>query len=341
MIATRLCFSSIDDCLGPGHERYFAQGYRRVQHHVSAVELRLDPSAPMATANATARLSFPDDWSVKGADRARTPHLTSIDCVVLSVRLIEALLGGALGLGPGRLRRAQLRKITVRAGTKPIEEVDDVPLTGELLIPGGGRESLLEADVECRIGTMRVSAVVELPVGAAPTPPQADTDEAACAAYYFREIYKAQDRSIDNVVLETASGSAAATVTVRGPSATDGFSSACLPGFTLIDGMLVLAQLSQALLYELDGMTRASSDNLWMRRLMIESAVAAPSDLTKLDGLRVGTSLTKTTIVQVNGERWRTSDWAAEILGTRYTYGLAHKTDPPLAEHTSRHSRGE
>jgi len=84
-------YSTIDDCLGPGQERFFAHGYRRVQHGLGPLALERNADTGEVTAVGSAMLSFPDDWSVKGDDRVRRPHLTSVDAVVMAVETVPTL----------------------------------------------------------------------------------------------------------------------------------------------------------------------------------------------------------------------------------------------------------
>lgn len=148
-----------------------------------------------------------------------------------------------------------------------------MPLSATTSVPDSDpREPSRRALVDCRIGTMRVAATVDLPNAVSPRDVLLPGEDVSGErARYFGDVYKTQERRISDVVLDATSGSASARVAVLGDCATTGFSSVYRPTLSIIDGMLVLAQLSQALLYDIDGLTRANSDNLWMRRFTIDT----------------------------------------------------------------------
>jgi hypothetical protein len=105
------------------------------------------------------------------------------------------------------------------------------------------------------------------------------------------------------------------------PQTYSGIESWYAPTLSLIDAIAVSAQLSQALLYELDGVSRGDTSTLWMRRFSAQrktpyQPIETPSICT------LGTKSSR--LREMGGAKWRMADLKARISGIEGSFSIAH-----------------
>ncbi|MEU3064346.1 AvrD family protein [Streptomyces subrutilus] len=325
-----LHFDNVSDYLGAPERRFFGEGYKRARHRPAALTSGRDAATGAApTVTGTAAVTYPADWSRKGAVDQK-PHLSTIDVLLLGVQLTEALLAGHRGLTDEDFRGSWLRRVRIKAGAVPVEDdLDAVPvaasLTGERPSPDAGRTVSL---VDAVVGALTVRVELDHPdVRRAPAP----APDAGRADRPFGAAHRQRRQSVEDVRVAPARcrATAAVRLTAWDAAATPGSGTegGHQPSAGLIDAFVVALQLGQVLLYELDGVSRADSDTLWMRSTLLEASSphrppAAP------DGgphpvaaeLRDATRLTTR-----RGETWRRADIAAELAGVSVVCSVAHR----------------
>jgi Pseudomonas avirulence D protein (AvrD) len=250
-------FEPIERVLGPARSRYFGAGYRGVRYRVNP-----DPAAHRGAASAI--VDYPELWSVDGSGRARSPHLSSVDAVVLPLMLVEATsTQDELEI----LRQLFVASIDLRAGTEPWPRLDDVPLEVTTARMGNGLR------VQGRVGNIRVS--IDLTLGSAPPHPSGD-------ASVYGGLF--QTTSCETSVGAMAEhGRLDSRHRVRyavEPRYASGVEADWWPGLTMIDCLVALGQLSQALVFATAGVSRAAAGTLWMRTMRIRRTIPAfePTD---------------------------------------------------------------
>nr|WP_260630617.1 AvrD family protein [Pseudomonas syringae]UVN18023.1 hypothetical protein pPsy0479b_00065 [Pseudomonas syringae] len=88
-----------------------------------------------------------------------------------------------------------------------------------------------------------------------------------------------------------------------------------------VDSLVSHAQIAQALLYKLDGLTRGESNTLWMRNLnIIAENPAKRRAATRL----LATELKRANILSVKGENWRVAEVAGHMNGITFSSSVAH-----------------
>ncbi|GAA3837902.1 AvrD family protein [Saccharothrix violaceirubra] len=322
MNVRKLRFATIDDHLGPSAGRFFGSGFTRVSHRVG--DLVVDHDRESVTARAA--LHYPADWSTKSTSRSLTPHLSTIDAAVLSVLLGEAYLTRAFGLGAEARRTMWLRAFSVKAGVKPQEQLADFGISAAYrgtAVGHGGAVSTLE----CRLGGLRTRIEIvhdpgeSLPGAGREVLP--DDFLGDPARRYFGDGFRARRQEVVDVELDPDAAEASALVRITGDhDFPDGFGGDHQPSVSIVDGMVVLAQLAQSLLYRLDDIERGDSNTLWMRQV----DVSTTSPHRPLGGeFGTTTSITRNRLLDFDGGRWRTTDWSAEFQGMHYAYRLAHR----------------
>ncbi|MFK0007491.1 AvrD family protein [Paenarthrobacter sp. NPDC090520] len=306
-----LVLNNVDDYLGPKSTRFFGSGYRQTTPALRGLSIRHTVDGyTFMEARGSVRVG--DHWSVKGTT-AQEPHLGTTDAIVLALEAAEALL--ASRYSPSILPAVYVRKLTLVAGTTPIEDIlDDFPVTATS--NGQSDDGIILINVE--MASMKAVLELHHPLCVASKAnlrtenPDALVGDAARRVY--GDIYKSRDTDILDVTLDVAvpSGSATALVT-EAPNVRSepiGLEGAYQPGLSLMEAFVTTLQLGQVLLYELDGVTRAQSNTLWMRRTVI-TASAPPSSI--LDGLPLNVQLRRPRVLPLNGSNWRCADIEGRI----------------------------
>lgn len=344
----RLAYRSIDDCLGPAHGRFFGTGYRRARYRIRDVTVVPPDLSESPGVTASVSVAYPPDWSRKGGGANLTPHLSTIDTLLLAAQLGEAYLAGALGLDEERRRRARLRQVILNAGTAPQEELSDIPAR---VVPVGcepvtDRGAVLTT-FDCRIGLMRARCQVEhastRPGDQGTTVTRYDGLAALLAPAeqrYYGEAFRHRQVEITGVGVDTVDGTAAATVRIRtdgGVSADAGLDGVYQPTPSMVEAFVTGLQLVQALMYAIDDIPRECSDTLWMRSTVLRSApVPVP-----LDGpMPARFSCPGRRLLTLGGETWRNVDVAGDIGGVSLRSSVAHRLPArPVADRVHHYAK--
>ncbi|MGW1978219.1 AvrD family protein [Streptomyces sp. NPDC001889] len=333
MNGNNLFYGSLDSCLGPGTTRFFGSGYKRVVQNLSAI-ISDGSAEPGALITARGTLTYPRDWSRKSGAGELRPHLSSIDALVLAATLAEVQVNRAFGLTAGEARRTWLRQADVRAGSSPHEDLDDFPVEGRLLSVDGptGARSARSSTFDCRIGGLRVRVTLAHEAGSGRvTGPAAYTDTASAlgppGARHYGEGYKNRDQHADRVHVDLDRNRVRGRQRVVAPGETDGENlgaeTAYGPSVSLIDALVGVAQLAQVLLYAQDGLSRGSSNTLWMRRFVIRTEnPARPLGRSFTPTVHIA----KSRLIDLAGESWRAAELAVDdFSGIRGQCSLAHR----------------
>lgn len=324
---TRLAYRHIDDYLGPGETRFFSHGYRRATYDVR--EIRIVP-VPIEGAHITAAVSvaYPTDWSRKKTGVDLRPHLSTIDMLVLGVEFADMYLTHAYGLDGTARACAWLRRVTLTAGMKPQEELEDMPASACLRETVSRPDGRSASTFDCQVGAMRARYEIEHATG--PRNNRAAHYAAAhdllgpAAGRYYGDGFKSGRHTVEDVDVDIAALVAEATATVV-PSAegvTKGIDGAYQPSVSVIDCFVVNLQLAQTLMYELDSVNRANSNTLWMLRTVLE---AERADRPCHSPLRARMEMTGKHLLPLRGGHWRNAEFAGCLGGVGMRCSFAHE----------------
>ena len=318
-------YESIDDVLGEASTRFFGTGFKHVVQRLGAA--RIDVANARATCTADVR--YPPSWSKKtGGELA--PHLSSIDGLVIAVQLAEAFIRVAHALDDDAIAQSWLRGCTLRAGTAPTLDLGMVPASLAFVRREVSADALHGglSHFNVQVGTMVIQLVLDHP-----TPltrderVQIDDLEALlgpASGRYFGDAYRNTSIRARPLELEAAQLRARATVHIdyddpsRAPRA--GLAGAHAPFLSPIDAMVSVAQLAQAVMYDHDRITRAVSNNLWMRKIAI--SVPRPQFVARFP---VETWITKSVIVPARDRRWRSASFGLKFPALQAEYSVAHE----------------
>ncbi|MFC4606535.1 AvrD family protein [Streptomyces maoxianensis] len=325
---------SIDDYLGPRDQRFFGEGFKRGVHQVGEIVVGYD-DAGTGHVRGRASVSYPADWSRKG-DTDQRPHLSTIDVLVLGVQLSEVYLAHSRGLGEQQRAGAWLRRAWIKAGSSPVEDdlqgFDIEAVLAEVRPSPDGPDRLVSV-LDSRIGTLTIRTEIDHPVGTPVTTAgrysSLDALLGDSAQRPFGSAYKNRRQIIEDVEVvlgdELQDTRAGVRFDIRSdvPVAGQGIEGLHQPSVSMIDSFVVGLQLGQVMLYELDGVSRAESNTLWMRQTVLE----ADSPLRPLDRCTETSAHLADSIVlnTSKGESWRRADIVGELGGVRLRCSVAHQ----------------
>lgn len=301
-------FSTVDEILGPSENRFFSSGYRCSEHKVSNLAFP-ELGENNCCLEATVSLFYPPNWSVKNVGMDVTPHLSTIDMLVLAMQMVETHLSFHFGLSMDDLDTNPVNELAIHAGTKPQENLNDIPVSLMLrrCEEKADDSSKKVSTYECRVGLMRAVCQIEH------TFYRKDNnkieinslDNINIKKRYYGLGYKEQKHILSAVYLDMANLTADAQVEFI-------FSKEEAQVITpekvsYIDVFVTCAQLAQVLLYSLDGLSRSETSTLWMIRANFSEDAGEIKNHDK-----VKTLISTSQIIELNGKQWRN----AEVLGT-------------------------
>ncbi|MEU2252775.1 AvrD family protein [Nocardia xishanensis] len=322
-------FSSYDEPLGPRSDRYFGEGYKKVSPELTDLQIRR--STQVGTKySGTARLSYPAAWSTK-KHRELVPHVSSVDTVMLAASLCDAAITHARDLGPAESSRMWVRQAAVRAGAAPHEDLDNIPVEAEITTVTADDAEELETAFKFRVGNLTGTLTMVHPVGSG-TLDLPGVDHVAQLSdiygpaphYYLNGVKDHTLTATDLTVDESASRiNSKQRVNAGVEGGYVGAESAYWDSVSPIDAIVGAAQLSQILLYQMDGLDRSSSNTLWMRKLEFVTEGPRRPSSEPFDGT---VEIRRTSTIDRGGQRWRSADLLIkEFQGVTGFCLLAHQ----------------
>ena len=248
--------------------RFFGDGYRRVDYTTGDIEIV--PGLHETNLHTLVSLIYPIDWSRKGDQIDLKPHLSSIDTLLLGVQSSVMYIAHIYGLVQDIWKNVTVRKVLLRAGPAPQEDLVDIPLSLKWLetsvVPGEGNKFVSICD--CQIGLMFIRCVIEHPlVKMMMTPlscPSFDSILGSASTRYYGEGFKHWHHSITDIHIDMETLDATAKVSIASTDARDGGDELSTHPISMLDCFLVTLQLAQVMMYELDSVERQNSNTLWM-----------------------------------------------------------------------------
>lgn len=296
--------ASVDVFLGPAEKRFFGHGYRRVRYKLGMPAFAAHDAGEAIQFRAS--ILCPTDWSAK-ADGDQRPHLSTIDALVLGQWAAETAALMILGLTPEAVEACAVESITIRAGKTPIEDLADIEVTAVAV-----RSDDHSSAWTITVGNMRLSYQLRQHV------PRLDGPAARGAGV--------APGGLTDVAVDAATHSCRATLTAGTPVdllPESRLGRGLTGGPSLVDAFVATLQLGQVLLYELDSMSRAQSNTLWMRQttLTVDADAAGSAD----ESVAVAVHLDRIQRLELGGAHWRTADVVGAIAGMTVRCAVAHQ----------------
>lgn len=313
---------SFDDVLGPGSLRYLAEGYARVDRGFSDGYLDIDTGR--LSASATGFAVYPADWSVKAATRAQSPHLSSIDGIVLAQRLVESSLSELSALAGVASGCSWTYEVDLRAGVGPHQDVGRIPMHCEIT----GSPERGDVLARCRIGPIRVRLGIRLADNhplfeAIRSKPRRIplADEPALHLPETTWSTRLEPMSLSSSTL----GARHAGKSVPGLSTADGVRRLDPGSVSFVDLLRLSAQQAQALIYARDGATRQTAESFWMRKARFTATSPIRALPTSFD---MQLAVVKEARLARGGRPWRLFDVVAHGVPSMHaSASLAYEGD--------------
>jgi hypothetical protein len=318
-------YRSVDDVLGDAGVRFFGNGYRQVYQRV--LDVRID--TPSRSATAVAEVIYPNSWSTK-QERELTPHLSSIDSFVIAAQIVEAYVREAYGVDDVTSRRCWLRHCTIRSGPAPTLELNVIPVHMLLTKTAPDATTICGylSEFKLKVGTISVDLELDHPVFVERQVRTIFSDVDACLGAQQRRYYgcgyKATSIGVSDLVLNRPADRAHAQFSLgfAANSSPAGLSGSYFPFISIVDALVGTAQLTQAVLYRQDNLTRASSGNMWMRRI----SVNVPRPMEPAPSFDVETWIHQANVVPIGDQRWRTAKFKVKYPSLEAgEYSVAHQ----------------
>lgn len=337
---TTLFYNSIEDYLGSGEQRFFGKGYRRSDHRIRDITVTSEDESN-ACVQGTATVAYPHDWSTKGDQVDLRPHLSSIDTLVIGAQLSEMYLAHAYGFDGNMRKDMRLRKVTLRAGSTPQEDLIDIALVAKLRStkPVVNAEGRCVSTIDCQLGQMRARCEIEhqiaQPVNTTGTYRSVEDILGSPIARYYGEGFKARKQKIEDVRVDMETLQADAHVHIEAipgiDSGTEGINSRYQPSVSMIDCFVVILQMAQVMMYELDAIRRQNSNTLWMIQTVLEEVVPPHIETGTQDVLSVHaqSSIRSKHLLSLRGSAWRNLDIVGHCGGITMKTSIAHALPEP------------
>lgn len=265
----------VEQWLGPAEGRYFAAGYRRVGYRLSSLSGIGDGVA------FTAQAEYPVDWSLSDTGAPRSPHLSSVDAITLTVLAARELSRTSPDQG-----HAWVRGITLRAGPAPWTDLACIPVRIAADDPRDGRT------MNATVGNIRTQVAFGSGVEAT----------LRCPLDHEVDGYRhtVAHTTIRSLCTDTATLEAVHSFTTEGRADTVGNASQVGSALTVVDYLVTMGQLAQTLVIAVHGTNRQSMGNLWMRTMRI-GTIDAPTHIPV--SLATRTRITKDATIARPGAR--------------------------------------
>jgi hypothetical protein len=298
MTTTTSFMKSIDQILGDGRGRFFGHGYLKNTQIVSPEETVESGTNSGLTWRGGVQTAA--DWSIKDGVQ-QTPHLSTIDAVELSLQCVRSMATMASKVAGDA--DTLIKSIQIVAGNAPVDgDLSDIDIHGQLHPQQDDTSTL-----SLTIANMRVEIVLDPHMTDA-----SNLEYPGKQPLSVSDILLHVDTSLDDPVM--ASGMAE-------PATPDSHS-----GWSHSSCFVAALQLGQALLYRLDGIDRANSNTLWMKRASFERLGSIPA-FSNAQPIHV--ELRNVRRYNKPDGTWRRADIVGVIANRRVVCSVTHKLPAP------------
>ena len=298
-------FDRIEDILGSPDGRYFGNGYTQVKYFQKVKHITFEGIESVFEIN------YPKSWSTKKNIELIKPHFSSLDSIVLAVKLVSDFLREELVVEEDTINNALISSLSVKAGNSLVEDLKNV--TAKLSLSSDDKLSF-----KGRIASVSVELVVDLFDDSKQLKINSGED------YYFSN-FKTVDTKLTDISVKTELNSISATTSFSYSDKFSGIESAHLLKKRLpsiLDHIIVTAELTEVLHSYLDRTPREFSKTLIMRKIKILRNLSNDSQLSEGN---IKVQVLKTKIVPLKGKNVRVSDMISKLGESTLIYSVAQE----------------
>lgn len=298
-------FDRIEDILGSPDGRYFGNGYTQVKYFQKVKHITFEGIESVFEIN------YPKSWSTKKNIELIKPLFSSLDSIVLAVKLVSDFLREELVVEEDTINNALISSLSVKAGNSLVEDLKNV--TAKLSLSSDDKLSF-----KGRIASFSVELVVDLFDDSKQLKINSGED------YYFSN-FKTVDTKLTDISVKTELNSISATTSFSYSDKFSGIESAHLLKKRLpsiLDHIIVTAELTEVLHSYLDRTPREFSKTLIMRKIKILRNLSNDSQLSEGN---IKVQVLKTKIVPLKGKNVRVSDMISKLGESTLIYSVAQE----------------
>lgn len=298
-------FDRIEDILGSPDGRYFGNGYTQVKYFQKVKHITFEGIESVFEIN------YPKSWSTNKNIELIKPHFSSLDSIVLAVKLVSDFLREELVVEEDTINNALISSLSVKAGNSLVEDLKNV--TAKLSLSSDDKLSF-----KGRIASFSVELVVDLFDDSKQLKINSGED------YYFSN-FKTVDTKLTDISVKTELNSISATTSFSYSDKFSGIESAHLLKKRLpsiLDHIIVTAELTEVLHSYLDRTPREFSKTLIMRKIKILRNLSNDSQLSEGN---IKVQVLKTKIVPLKGKNVRVSDMISKLGESTLIYSVAQE----------------
>ncbi|MDR0300404.1 MAG: hypothetical protein LBI13_10085 [Streptococcaceae bacterium] len=301
-------FKSIEDILGNANGRYFGTGYKQVRYLQKKKEIDYEGIREFF------EIQYPKNWSTKETTTVITPHFSTLDSVVLAVKLVTDFLREQLVVEENTINNALISKISVKAGKSLVEDLKNVEANlilasdSQLLFKG----KVASFSVELIIELFDDSKQISVPTG---------------EDYYF-SAFESEENEVTDVSIMADLSSVSANADFQYDKTFSGVESAYLLSNRLpsiLDQIIVTAELTEILHARLDNIPREKSKTLIMRKIEFSRTLLHEVTSRVPNNKTIKIEVLKTKMVHLGEKSLRTSDMISKFGNSSFTYSVAQE----------------
>lgn len=295
----------VDDILGNYSERYFGLGHKQTTYS----EI-FDIHEEAGDFIGYVALHQESCWSKK-KDVVVTPHLSSLDGIVLAVLMVEKYLEK---MAPWlSLETLFVESFEMKAGATPIEDLTRIPI----------KLKRIKQDKETYAATIHIlSMKINLSIrqyDLAPVTPQV-ADNPSYVATHLKSI--THDLTNIDLLSKKYANCDVVRHCISNPSYR-GISSRYSASISIFEWLIIVSQFAQVMAYNFDEITRCDSDTLWMRTIKAE----IKNPLVYTDPTLVIGEIVKSSSLKRGEDEWRILEMQGGTIDEAVIFSgnIAHK----------------
>lgn len=297
-------YKNIDDIIGNSSTRYFGEGYRNVKYDVISKNMELGSAAEIFN------ITYPEQWSVKKGQSINS-HLSTIDGIILAIKSIEDYFID-LGMSYEELAQFKIHDLVIKAGKVLKEDLDGVVVS--LLVTTIDSETV---SFKGKVGTFSVVVKVNKITDVVSKKLTEGIHD-----YIFSE-FRNSKIIVSDVAISEKHDNANAEYEISNEHVDgyfNGVSNTIYSGeLSIVDGIVIVAELTEALLLEINNVDRDNSNLLIMRKIHFQR----PEKKYNNQPAKFCIDVLKETIV--SNRNMRLLDCEANALGFDLLYSVAQE----------------
>ena len=307
-------YQTIDDILGDREKRFFSNGFRNVSYSLKNIKI----TSGSTEINAVGSVFYPDNWSVKKDGTQLKPHLSTLDVLLLSLYVNILHINTTYCLTKSQQAQTWVKSLKIKAGSEAYFDMSQVKIKSKATCMENADSYLGDYTSKYinNIEGFKVEIEFDHTINKKDENDKYITDMNEVFGNlkndYYSLLYRFTNYDISKTDFDMENKTITSLISIENSCkdfVKEGTSSYYYPYYSMIDTFVCSAQQMQALIYYLDGIDRKCSNNLWMRKVCMKYK----KPFRNIDGFKQTVKINKTTIINVNGHKWRMADFECGI----------------------------